>query len=78
MTKKFRQLRKNGESRAAILLAGAFLAAVVFASSAVILAVDPGLLRGNPAARLLAGEFAYERWEMTTRFQTGELFFRNF
>lgn len=78
MITKFKQLRQTGGSRAAIPLAGTFLAAVVFASLGGILAVESGLVRGNPAARLLEGEFAYERWEMTTRFQTGELFFAEF
>ena len=34
--------------------------------------------RGNPAARLLPGEFAYERWELTARFDSGHFFLRNF
>ncbi len=34
--------------------------------------------RGSPAARLLPGEFAYERWELTARFDSGHFFFTEF
>lgn len=34
--------------------------------------------RGNPAARLLPGEFASERWELTARFDSGHLLFAEF
>lgn len=34
--------------------------------------------RGNPAARLLPGEFAYERWELTARFDSGHFLFTEF
>jgi hypothetical protein len=35
-------------------------------------------LRGNPAARLLSGEFASEHWEFTARFDSGHLLFAEF
>ena len=34
--------------------------------------------RGNPAARLLPGEFAYERWELTARFDSDHFLFTEF
>ena len=36
------------------------------------------VLRGNPAARLLPGEFASEHWELTARFDSGHLLFAEF
>ena len=35
-------------------------------------------VRGDPAARLLPGEFASERWELTARFDSGHLLFAEF
>ena len=34
--------------------------------------------RGNPAARLLPGEFAHERWDLTARFDSGYFLFAEF
>jgi hypothetical protein len=36
------------------------------------------ITRGNPAARLLPGEFASEHWEFTARFDSGHLLFAEF
>ena len=34
--------------------------------------------RGNPAARLLLGELAHERWDLTARFDSGHFLFAEF
>src|SRR5262249_34173587 len=36
------------------------------------------IVRGDPAARLLTGEFASEHWEFTARFDSGHLLFVEF
>ncbi|MGH7966455.1 MAG: hypothetical protein ACRERD_32295, partial [Candidatus Binatia bacterium] len=45
----------------------------------LLLFATPGIAkdrgRGDPAARLLSGEFASERWEFTARFDSGHLLF---
>jgi hypothetical protein len=54
---------------------------VIGAFLGLLLLSTPGraeVLRGNPAARLLPGEFASEHWELTARFDSGHLLFAEF
>lgn len=57
-----------------------YWAAVLLLS--LVLAATPcvakDIARGDPAARLLPGEFASERWDLTARFDSGYLLFAEF
>lgn len=52
-----------------------------FIALSLLLALVPGVaaeVRGDPAARLLPGEFASERWELVAQFDSGHLLFAEF
>jgi hypothetical protein len=52
------------------------MALLVLVSVTAVEAAD--IKRGNPAARLLPGEFSSEHWEFTARFDSGHLLFAEF
>ena len=58
--------------------ASSLFAAPLFVAPLFVAPVFAVPERGNPAARLLPGEFAYERWELTARFDSGHFFFTEF
>lgn len=71
------QIRPSSGSMAKKSLCTRLCATIVVLG--LLLATTPAIakdrVRGDPAARLLSGEFASERWEFTARFDSGHMLF---
>ena len=68
----------SGPWRPVVCIIGCLLVVASLVGSGSLASLFAASERGNPAARLLPGEFAYERWELTARFDSGHFLFTEF